>query len=119
MAPQSVYLLRHAHRFDFQMTRDEWHALASRSTDPPLSDLGLRQAADAGTLFEQLDPSTAHVLSSPYLRCIQTANPIAQAVGAKIKVDLGVSEIQPSYLRGAAERHLDRVVAVSIFSRFL
>jgi broad specificity phosphatase PhoE len=108
---QSVYILRHAHRFDFEMSRDEWQALASRSTDPPLSALGQWQATEAGRFFEQLgDESITHVLASPYLRCIQTAHPIANAVGAKIKVEVGVQEIQPSFLRGAAERHLDRVV---------
>ena len=109
---QSVYVMRHAHRFDFTMSRSEWHALAARSTDPPLSALGQVQATETAAFFEQLgDRSIAHVLSSPYQRCIQTAHPIASAVGAKIKVDVGLQEIPPSFLHGAAERHRNRVAA--------
>ena len=48
MAPQSVYVLRHAHRFDFQMSRDEWRALATRSTDPSLSERLVRAGSAAG-----------------------------------------------------------------------
>ena len=108
---QSVYVLRHAHRFDFTMSRDEWRALASRPTDPPLSGLGQQQATEAGQFFAALgDASISHVLASPYLRCIQTAHPIAAAIGATVKVDVGFGEIQPSFLRGASELHLDRVV---------
>ena len=79
---QSVYVMRHAHRFDFTLSRSEWHALAARSTDPPLSALGQVQATETAAFFEQLgDRSIAHVLSSPYQRCIQTAHPIASDQG--------------------------------------
>lgn len=109
---QSIYVLRHAHRFDFELSRSEWHELAQRSTDPPLSALGQCQASEVGKFFEHLgDNSIAHVLSSPYQRCIQTAHPIANALGAKIKVDVGLQEIPPSFFRGPAERHRNRVVA--------
>jgi broad specificity phosphatase PhoE len=109
---QSVYVLRHAHRFDFEMSRSEWHELAQRSTDPPLSALGQSQASEVGEFFEQLrDESIAHVLSSPYQRCIQTAHPIASALDTTIKVDLGLQEIPPSFFRGPEQRHLNRVVA--------
>ncbi len=70
------------------------------------------QATEVGRFFEQLDDrSIRHVLSSPYQRCIQTAHPIASALGAKIKVDTGLQEIPPSFFRGPVERHLNRIVA--------
>lgn len=109
---QSVYVLRHAHRLDFALSRSEWRSLAQRPTDPPLSALGQVQAAQTGEFFARLhDASIQHVLSSPYQRCIQTAHPIATAVGAKIKVEVGLQEIPPSFLHGPVERHLNRVAA--------
>ena len=93
---QPVYVLRRAHRSDFTMSRDEWRALASRPTDPPRSGLGQQQATEAGQFFAALgDASIGHVLASPYLRCIQTAHPIAAAVGTTVKVDVGFGEILP------------------------
>ena len=67
---------------------------------------------ESGGWFGQLgDPTIAHILTSPYQRCIQTAHPIASALGGlRIKVEDGLGEIQPSFLRGPEERPLDRLV---------
>ena len=115
---QSVYVLRHAHRLDFALGR-EWHSdiappplTEPRKKDPPLSPLGLAQATEVGTYFASLKGSNniGAVLASPYLRCMQTAHPIAVALRLPLCVDDGLAELQPSFLDGAATPGDDTLV---------
>lgn len=65
-----VYLVRHAHAGD----RGEW---AGPDQDRPLSGKGAKQAS---ALVPRLaDQEVGRVMSSPYLRCVQTVQPLAEA----------------------------------------
>jgi len=67
--------------------------------DPPLSDEGARSAVDVAQRvhnFAAGSGTTVHmVVSSPYLRCVETARAICQrfGVGAQLVVDNGLAEV--------------------------
>jgi broad specificity phosphatase PhoE len=84
----TVWLVRHAHRLDF--IQPEWFNTAPFPYDPPLSALGWQQSLE---LVEQLQNSQIQqIFTSPYLRTIQTAYPIARLLGLSIQVENGLRE---------------------------
>jgi broad specificity phosphatase PhoE len=85
---RSLFLVRHGNRLDF--VEPEWSLAAARPHDPPLSADGMEQVR---ALAERLrDERIAHVFSSPFLRCIESAGILAEALDAGIKVERGLSE---------------------------
>lgn len=64
-----------------------WH----ESPDPGLSELGQQQAATAAQQLHHLH--NHHIISSPLLRCQQTALPFATAKNTPISIHAEVSEI--------------------------
>lgn len=58
--------------------------------DPKLTPLGHRQAADAAAALAGL--GLRRILASPYTRALETAAPIAQALGLPVSIHLGVRE---------------------------
>jgi len=62
------------------VTTKQWKETATRPGDPPLSTLGHRQARDVGRYLddllarENIHARDITLLSSPFLRCIQTSN---------------------------------------------
>ena len=69
-----IYLVRHG----------EAAASWAQSADPGLSELGKRQARQAADkLLQQLSPDV-QVLSSPLLRALETAQPLARALDKQI-----------------------------------
>jgi broad specificity phosphatase PhoE len=84
----TVWLVRHAHRLDF--IQPEWFETAPFPYDPPLSALGWQQSLE---LIPRLKNShIQQVFTSPYLRAVQTAYPIAQSLGLLIQVEDGLKE---------------------------
>lgn len=76
-------LLRHASAGD----RDDWDG-----PDPlrPLDKRGRRQAAE---LVELLRPyGLRRILSSPYVRCVETVEPLAAALGLPVEEDARLTE---------------------------
>jgi broad specificity phosphatase PhoE len=87
MSP-TVWLVRHAHRLDF--IQPEWFETAPLPYDPPLSALGWQQSLE---LVAKLQNSNIQqIFTSPYLRTIQTAYPIAQSLNLSIQVEEGLRE---------------------------
>ncbi len=84
----TVWLVRHAHRLDF--IQPEWFNTATFPYDPPLSALGWQQSLEL-SLQLQCSP-IQQIFTSPYLRTIQTAYPIAQSLGLSIQVENGLRE---------------------------
>mmetsp|Transcript_16247 Transcript_16247/g.29563 ORF Transcript_16247/g.29563 Transcript_16247/m.29563 type:complete len:226 (-) Transcript_16247:77-754(-) len=82
-----IFVLRHAERADSLPT--EQRPEYSISFDPPLTDDGIRQAEVAAKhILDSMPQSTSvHLVSSPFLRCIQTALPLAKALNLPIIVD--------------------------------
>lgn len=75
---QTLIIVRHGDRWDY--SNPEWKETTKRLGDPPLSDLGHRQARDVGRYLddllarESIHARDITLLSSPFLRCIQTSN---------------------------------------------
>lgn len=98
--PCTVFIIRHGDRFDYNIGKDVWDKIAQRRHDPVLSDLGNKQAMELGHYFKTLrenekglDFQSFKVLTSPFVRCIQTANPIAGALDASLLVENSLWEI--------------------------
>lgn len=62
--------------------------------DRPLSDKGHQQARRLATALTGLgaEGAVAAVLSSPYLRCIQTVAPLAESLGLPVTTEEGLAE---------------------------
>jgi broad specificity phosphatase PhoE len=88
----SVFLARHAHAGN----RSGWQG---EDGDRPLSARGLEQARG---LIEVLGerPITS-ITSSPARRCVQTVEPLAQALGLQVELDKRLAE--GSAVRGALD----------------
>mmetsp|Transcript_28156 Transcript_28156/g.32813 ORF Transcript_28156/g.32813 Transcript_28156/m.32813 type:complete len:303 (-) Transcript_28156:241-1149(-) len=75
---QSMFIVRHGDRWDY--AHPEWKESAERIGDPPLSTLGHRQAREVGQYLdkifvkETIQAEDVVLVSSPFLRCIQTSN---------------------------------------------
>ena len=76
-------LLRHASAGD----RDEWDG---DDLSRPLDARGRRQAADLVALLRPFE--VTRVLSSPYLRCVATVEPLAAALGLEVEQDERLAE---------------------------
>jgi broad specificity phosphatase PhoE len=86
--PRSIWLVRHASRRDFD--DPGWAVHAARPDDPPLSTAGRREAE---ALAERLaGEGIAHLFCSPFLRCVETAAPIAGRLDLPIALEEGLSE---------------------------
>lgn len=89
-----IYLTRHGFREDWVNT--EWKKTAALPFDPPLAQQGLKQAKELGAALAPAKVNT--IFSSPYYRCIQTANEVATACSlneeeeVKICLESGVGE---------------------------
>lgn len=84
-----VWAARHGSRLDF--VDPEWAENARRPFDPPLSEAGRRQARELGERLA-VETSVAYVVSSPFLRCVETAVLAAEALDLPVRLDNGLSE---------------------------
>lgn len=93
MTARRVWVIRHGDRFDFDVGAAEWEKVAQAINDPCLSDLGRIQAQETGAAIFSRDKKISRVISSPFLRCIETSNPIAGHAGCKICLDDSLFEV--------------------------
>lgn len=100
--PQTIWIARHGNRLDF--VHPEWFNTAKRRYDPPLSDDGLIQAQK---LAQRLKNSNIkHIFTSPFLRAIQTANPVAEILDLSLKIEAGLSEwLNPDWMSETPQTH--------------
>ena len=102
MSEQTVWIARHGNRLDF--VNPEWFNTAKRRYDPPLSEDGWIQAKELANRLK--GESIQHIFSSPFLRTIQTANCVAQALNLVIKLEAGLSEwLNPDWMSEVPEIH--------------
>lgn len=90
---QNFAIVRHADRLD---RTGEWEAHPDRETwpnDTPLSRLGHQHATASGQSILKTGKPFGLIISSPYLRCAQTASRIAQVLKCPIKFDLDFGEV--------------------------
>jgi broad specificity phosphatase PhoE len=99
---QIIWMTRHGNRLDFVCP--EWFNHAPKPYDPPLYRDGIIQAQE---LAQRLKGETIkHILVSPFLRTIQTANEIAQVLDLSLKIEPGLSEwLNPDWMRVKPETH--------------
>jgi phosphohistidine phosphatase len=79
-APLELYLLRHADAGDPM-------AWAGDDTERPLSKKGRRQAKRIARLLRDLGFRPDLVITSPLVRAVQTARPVAKATGVELLTD--------------------------------
>ncbi len=99
--PQTVWIARHANRLDF--VNPEWFNTAERPYDPPLSDDGFVQAQQLAKRLA--GESIAHIFASPFLRTVQTAHVVAEALDLPVKLESGLSEwLNPEWFPAMPQR---------------
>ncbi|KAL7468670.1 hypothetical protein ACHAXS_008909 [Conticribra weissflogii] len=100
-----VFLTRHGARIDNE--DPQWLKKCShyRSDDPHLSPSGITAAKELARKFKRMQDEDGegscwkltHIVSSPYIRCIETANEVALELGdVSIKVEPGIAEVNTS-----------------------
>lgn len=103
----TLYIVRHGDRWDYANAAT-WKARAEelgfQSRDPPLSAIGHEQARSVAAFLA--DEPIDGLLVSPYLRAIQTAQPLAHAAGVSICIEEGLAETRHTFglIAGAAQR---------------
>eukprot|EP01062_Namystynia_karyoxenos_P004814 TRINITY_DN11698_c0_g1_i1.p2 TRINITY_DN11698_c0_g1~~TRINITY_DN11698_c0_g1_i1.p2 ORF type:complete len:176 (+),score=51.60 TRINITY_DN11698_c0_g1_i1:238-765(+) len=60
----------------------------------------MRKEAEAASAAGGPAPSEWHVVSSPFVRCVQTAAPVATALGTTIKIEPGICEVLSTFPPG-------------------
>lgn len=83
----SLYLVRHAKAGE----RNGW---TGADEERPLSKKGWRQAQAVALRLGALSPG--ELVSSPYVRCVQTLEPLAAAMGAEVRIDDRLAEENPA-----------------------
>jgi 8-oxo-(d)GTP phosphatase len=104
MATTIVFLVRHAKA----ASRTEW---AGGDRDRPLVERGRAQADRLALALRREQP--ALVAASPWVRCRQTASPLATALGVQVELDDRLGYDAPDldgWVRAAAEEHPGQAV---------
>jgi 8-oxo-dGTP diphosphatase len=84
--PDTIYLVRHAKAGERRLWTDD-------DFERPLSKRGFKQAR---AVAERLAKKRAtSVYSSPYVRCVQTLEPLAEMIGEPVRIDKRLSEDEP------------------------
>lgn len=92
---QTVWIARHGNRIDF--VNPDWFLTAERRYDPHLSEDGHRQAKQLANRLK--GEGIAHIFASPFLRTVQTANHVANALDLPIKLEWGLCEwLNPEWM---------------------
>lgn len=85
---QTIWLARHANRQDF--ADPEWTASADRPHDPGLSPDGRKQAQHLARRLQEIEIN--HILSSPFLRTVETAHYVAEWTDQPVFLEPGLGE---------------------------
>lgn len=104
---QVFWIMRHGDRLNNVDRR--WKKTAQFPHDTPLSELGHSQAQDVATHIIKNDPHIKHIISSPFLRALETANPLSKQLNLPIKVEksvweTGCAEAPPLHLHAASRQ---------------
>jgi broad specificity phosphatase PhoE len=97
-----IWLARHGNREDF--VDPGWRERAPLPDDPPLSADGVEQARRLARRLRG-EPVGA-IYTSPFLRAVQTADAVAEALGLRIRVEPGFGEhLNPEWFPRHPELH--------------
>lgn len=93
--PRTVWITRHGHRYDFE--HPEWFETAPRRYDPHLSQRGIQQAKELAQRLKE--EAIAHIFSSPFRRCVETAHHVAEVLDLPVKLEWGIGEwLNPEWM---------------------
>lgn len=81
-----LYLVRHAKAGERRLWKGD-------DIDRPLSKKGWKQSEALADRLAKLDPQL--LCSSPYVRCVQTLEPLAERLGSTVHVDARLTEDEP------------------------
>lgn len=105
-----VFVTRHGARIDNGQDSDRhWLQKAGhgRRNDAHLSKSGHEAASELAAELVRIHRRDGihvdHIVSSPFVRCIETANAVAQALNVKIKVEPGIAEVGSSSSQMASQ----------------
>jgi transcription factor C subunit 7 len=87
---QVFWVMRHGDRLDNHDSN--WKKNAKFRDDTPLSPVGHVQSGDVARFIASHDSNVKHILSSPFLRAIETASPLSKALNLPIKLEKSVWE---------------------------
>jgi broad specificity phosphatase PhoE len=83
-----LWIARHGNRQD--LVDPGWKLSAERPHDPPLSEDGFVQVRELADRLAGED--IRHLYASPFIRALQTATPVAEALDLPIRVEPGAAE---------------------------
>eukprot|EP00438_Fugacium_kawagutii_P032421 Skav234924 [mRNA] locus=scaffold840:964194:966398:+ [translate_table: standard] len=95
-ASVAVAVVRHAERADAAHALDDWGCSEDATKfpyDPPITAEGVQQAKDLARDLKQQLVSLDVIISSPYLRCVQTAEVLAEEFDVLVLLDAEVGEV--------------------------
>ena len=94
---QHVFVVRHGDRTDDDK---KWDKPILRPWDPEITPRGLRRAYETGLIIKE-QAFIQRVVSSPFLRCLQTADEISKGLGLQkpITVQNGVQELMSTEIK--------------------
>ncbi len=81
-----LFVVRHAKAGERRLWTDD-------DLNRPLSKKGRKQSELIGNRLAKLEPT--QLVSSPYIRCIQTLQPLAEMIGTEVSVDQRLGENEP------------------------
>ena len=97
---QSIILVRHGYQISWDQQLKVRGSPAHQRLDPALAEIGRRQAELTGTQVVASGGAT-QVLSSPFRRCLETADAIAAACNCPVNPDWRVGEVLLSAILGS------------------
>lgn len=93
MTLETIYVARHGFRSNWLPPPHPPNPTGIDS-DPVLAPHGVDQAVELSVHIKSLPDSEKpqFIVSSPFYRCVETAQPIAKALGLKVAIDRGIGE---------------------------
>ncbi|KAF8473581.1 histidine phosphatase superfamily [Kalaharituber pfeilii] len=95
----TIYVTRHGFRSNWVTDPDTGVTTATIvsptniPSDPPLAAHGVEQARELAEHLATLDPKPTRIYSSPFYRCLQTVDPVAERLGLEeIRAENGIGE---------------------------
>eukprot|EP00668_Euglena_longa_P018854 GGOE01023501.1.p1 GENE.GGOE01023501.1~~GGOE01023501.1.p1 ORF type:complete len:236 (+),score=39.74 GGOE01023501.1:56-709(+) len=97
-----VFVTRHGARIDnvdYDWLRKAGH---TRSDDPHLSSEGIQGAQQLAAHLQATQDAhrLQHIVTSPFIRCVETADVIAEALGLPLLVEPGICEVLTTFPPG-------------------